>query len=285
MIAMGLSASALAQGPIAPVASRPNEITLVTVGDLILSRPCRSSPNRALSPEHEGLKHALDLLADADITYGNMETSIFDYRSFKGHPYSWDGDWMLTADPAIVTDLRTMGFDLVSRANNHALDWGIEGMRATIAALDAGGLTSAGTGETSEQATAPAYVESGIGKAAIVSMVSTYRPTTDALPPGPVAPRGRPGVNALTVTPATLVDAPTFEQLRQIACSFARYATCSHSASTLDLFGTEVRHATVGERPFHLRLQDRSGRPRSQCRGCSRGQGAIQISSGYDPRP
>jgi poly-gamma-glutamate capsule biosynthesis protein CapA/YwtB (metallophosphatase superfamily) len=39
------------------------------------------------------------------------------------------------------------GFDIMSRANNHATDWGLEGMRVTIDALNATGIVHAGVGE------------------------------------------------------------------------------------------------------------------------------------------
>ena len=57
--------------------------------------------------------------------------------------------------PAVAADLATIGFDLVGRANNHALDWGLEGMRESSRWLDQAGIVHAGVGENAGQARAP----------------------------------------------------------------------------------------------------------------------------------
>src|ERR1700685_3093915 len=103
-----------------------HDFTLAVVGDLIISRPVSQSAERL-----PGFAAVLDILHGADVSAGNMESTIFDARSFKGAPYSWDGDWTNSSLPQVAQDLRAMGFTMVSRANNHALDWGLEGMRET----------------------------------------------------------------------------------------------------------------------------------------------------------
>ena len=55
-----------------------------------------------------------------------------------------------------------MGFSIVSRANNHALDWGIEGLHETSRWLDEAGIVHAGAGETRGLARAPQYFESTV---------------------------------------------------------------------------------------------------------------------------
>ena len=73
---------------------------------------------------------------------------IFNPRTFTGAPYSGDGDWTVSALPEVAVDLREMGLAIVSRANNHAQDWGLEGMRETSHWLDEAGISHAGAGET-----------------------------------------------------------------------------------------------------------------------------------------
>src|ERR1700736_2923274 len=152
--------------------------TLTAVGDLIMSRPL--SQYAAREP---GVKSVLDILTSGDVLYGNMETSILDLRYFKGYPYSFAGDWTLSALPSVAKDLRKMGFDFVSRANNHVEDWGIEGMREASRWLDDAGIVWAGVGEDRGHARAPAFYESSKGRIGIVSFASTYLPTAAALPP------------------------------------------------------------------------------------------------------
>jgi hypothetical protein len=45
------------------------------------------------------IQRVLDILRGSDVTFGNLETTIFDPRTFEGAPYSWDGDWTNAFDP------------------------------------------------------------------------------------------------------------------------------------------------------------------------------------------
>lgn len=172
---------------------------LTAVGDCIISRP--------LSPymqTDESFSKVIQILQESDATVGNLETTIIELSKFKGYPYSWDGDWTLMSEPQVAKDLATMGFDLFSRANNHVMDWGIEGMRETSQWLDEANLIHAGAGENGALARAAHYFDSKKGRIGIVSMASSFRPTTDALPAQGTSP-GRPGINGLNVKRITVV--------------------------------------------------------------------------------
>jgi poly-gamma-glutamate synthesis protein (capsule biosynthesis protein) len=178
----------------------PDGFTLVTVGDCIISRPLSQYAAR-----DEAFRKVVEILKRADVTYGNMETSMLDLRHFGGYPYPGPEDVTLVATPEVAKDLADMGFDLVSRANNHALDWGVEGMRETSHWLEGAGIAYAGTGENLGLAQAAGYFESAKGRIALVSMASTFRPGTEALPAIAAAP-ARPGVNALTLKKSVSVS-------------------------------------------------------------------------------
>ena len=220
---------------------------LGTVGDCITSRPLSQYAER-----DEGFAMVLKILAQSTALYGNMETSIVDIPEFKGYPYSWGGDWTLRAEPAVARDLAQMGFHILSRANNHAMDWGIEGMRETTRWLDAAGLVHAGVGEDRGLARMARYFESSKGRVAIVSMASTYRPESAALQPQGAAP-GRPGVSALklrqiTVVPADVMSAlakmaPELRALREdeLPARPAEEKPASGLPKTLSLFGTDFK--------------------------------------------
>jgi poly-gamma-glutamate capsule biosynthesis protein CapA/YwtB (metallophosphatase superfamily) len=179
----------------------PDAFILVTVGDCIISRPLLQYAAR-----DEAFQKVLDILKRADVTYGNMETSIFDLRHFTGYPYPGPNDVSLVAAPEVARDLAQMGFDLVSRANNHALDWGVEGMRETSQWLETAGIGYAGAGENLGLAQAAGYFESPKGRIGLVSMASTFRPGSEALPAKDAAP-SRPGINALNVKKSITVSA------------------------------------------------------------------------------
>jgi len=79
----------------------PDGFTMTAVGDLIISRPLSQYAER-----FPNFSAALKLLTTADVTYGNLETVIFDSRTFKGSAYPWDGDWTLSSTPAVAADLK-----------------------------------------------------------------------------------------------------------------------------------------------------------------------------------
>jgi poly-gamma-glutamate synthesis protein (capsule biosynthesis protein) len=223
--------------------------TLAAVGDCIISRPLSQR-----LPSDAGFAAVVKILREADATVGNMESTILDPRQFEGYPYAGMDDWALSSAPAVARDLRGMGFDLVSRANNHAGDWGIEGMRETSRWLDEAGLVHAGAGENRGQARAARYFETEKGRIGLISMASTYRRSSEALSAAGEAP-GRPGLNALRVKRSTVVPEAIMESLVAIrgamrqerrSCEGEAAPTESVDAadslpSELSLFGTDFR--------------------------------------------
>ena len=162
-----------------------------------------------------GFAAVMDLLHQADVCCGNLETSILDIGAFAGHPYCWDGDWPLLSEPAVASDLAALGFDMFARANNHALDWGLEGMRETTDRLDAAGLVHAGAGETLGLARRATYFEAPQGRIGLVSVATTYRPTSEALRPLDATP-GRPGVSALRLRQIDILTDDEMKMLRAL---------------------------------------------------------------------
>lgn len=204
--------------------------TLALVGDMIIARPL--SKARPV-PGFEGV---LGALRGAAVTFGNLETSLVDMRIFKGAPYPFDGDWANISEPAVAEDLRAMGFDIVGRANNHVMDWGLEGMRETGAHLDEAGIVHAGTGETAALARQPAYLETPQGRVALVSFATTFRPTTEAMPPRGASP-ARPGLSALHLKLRVHVVDQAMASLAAADCAMNR-KHCGGTPDTLTLRGT-----------------------------------------------
>src|ERR1700685_2575308 len=185
----------------------PDGFTVGAVGDLIISRPL--SQYAAGLP---GFESVLGVLRGVDVLYGNLETTLFDARYFAGAPYSWNDDWTNSSEPAVAKDLKAMGIGIVSPANNHSLDWGLEGMRETNRHLDEAGIVYAGVGEDRGLARAPQFLETPKARVALVSIASTFRPTTDALPRHGAAP-GRPGLSALHVARTVVVPEAAMRSL------------------------------------------------------------------------
>ena len=219
-------------------ASVPDGFSAVAVGDLIISRPLSQHAQRL-----PAFGAVLEVLRGKDVTFGNLETTIFDPRTFAGAPYSWDGDWTNASMPEVAADLKVMGFDIVGRANNHSQDWGLEGMRETARWLGEAGIPHAGAGESHRMARAPAYFESPQGRIAVVSFASTFRPTSESMPPAATAP-GRPGLSALHVSTTTQVPRNVVEAFAKVQCSL--YGTrCKEVPREGQLFGTAFRQADL----------------------------------------
>jgi poly-gamma-glutamate synthesis protein (capsule biosynthesis protein) len=215
-------------------ASVPDGFTAVAVGDLIISRPLSQ-----YSGSLPGFGEVVKILRGSSVTVGNLETTIFDPRGFAGAPYSWEGDWTNASVPEVARDLKAMGFSIVGRANNHSLDWGVEGMRETSRWLDEAAIPYAGIGETHRAARAPAYFETPQGRIALVSIASTFRPTSESLPPATNAP-GRPGLSALRVQVTALAPRSAVEAMARVQCALYQ-AHCGDVPREGTLFGARYR--------------------------------------------
>lgn len=183
--------------------------TLSAVGDCIITRPL--TPYLGV----EGFSEIIEVLRRADAVYGNLEMSLIDADRFTGHPHAWDADYPLIGHPAVAADLAALGFQIMSRANNHTLDWGLEGMRETDRRLDEAGIVHAGTGEHAGLARAPRYLETPRGRVGLVSFASTFLPTAEALPTKTSA-RGRPGLSALKLHRKWVVPPAVMEALASL---------------------------------------------------------------------
>ena len=96
----------------------------------------------------------LDILSAADFTMGNLECPV----GTKGEPEK-DKTWIFQANPLTLEGLATAGFDVISLANNHALDYGVECLLETIEHLDSYGIAAIGAGATEEKARKPIILE------------------------------------------------------------------------------------------------------------------------------
>ena len=74
----------------------------------------------------------------------------------------------------MAADLKAMGFDLVARSNNHAGEYGYEGLLETNAWLDKAGVVYAGSGEKYASARAARFVSTPRGRVGMVATASSY---------------------------------------------------------------------------------------------------------------
>ena len=85
-----------------------------------------------------------DLVKDSDFFMGNLETT------FAGSKKKYSGYPQFNTPEQLAVDLKELGLDLVTTANNHSLDTGYAGVESTIAFLDEAGLPHTGTFNSQE---------------------------------------------------------------------------------------------------------------------------------------
>jgi poly-gamma-glutamate capsule biosynthesis protein CapA/YwtB (metallophosphatase superfamily) len=170
-------------------------LSLVAVGDII--------PSRRLSPaDNSGFAEVVRLVSRADVAVANLDTAL----TFRGAPR----EKLITvrADPAIAPDLRRMGLDVISVANNHSFDYGDVGMADTLEALESAELLHVGAGPDLTAATAPAILIANSWRIGVLGW-------TCVLPTGAAAAPRRPGQAPLPVhvsyevNPYLVMEEPT----------------------------------------------------------------------------
>ncbi|TIP18344.1 CapA family protein [Mesorhizobium sp.] len=249
--------------------------TMVAVGDLIASRPLTKG-------NHPGFDDIVKILGDADATFGNMETLIFDIRSFKGSPQAEYGGAYHISVPELGPDLRSMGFNLVSRANNHSLDWGVEGMRETSRVLDENGIVHAGVGENLSQAGASRFLETARGRVALVSLATTFTPMSRACDPAGEAP-GRPGVNALRLTQNIAVPSDVLECVRRVRDVLPGHNAGERNQSQVVLLGQTFKAADKPSFSYEADTRDVATIRRNVRRGKQFSDFCIITNHGHEP--
>ena len=189
----------------AAAAPRP-AVTFALTGDSINTRKLSVYQE----PEFTGL---IDLVRSADVAFTNLEMLFHDYESY---PMNESGGTWMRADPALVRELSWAGFDLVSRANNHAGDYGVGGMRLTTKYVREAGLVQAGVGESLAEAREARFLDSPKGRIALISTASTFPDHSRASDSRGDIP-ARPGLNPLRFTTTNTVTRDRLEALRSVA--------------------------------------------------------------------
>ena len=156
------AAQAVETDPDQPTASTlvtealPTDIIISAVGDIMLD----GSSRRVMAEQGYDYPfvHMHQYFADAQIVFGNVEGPLTD----RGTPDP-DKTFVFRSPPdEVAAALKTAGFNVVSLANNHTLDYGAEGLAQTLAALDAVGIQYAGAGADLMAARKPALLTKGV---------------------------------------------------------------------------------------------------------------------------
>jgi poly-gamma-glutamate capsule biosynthesis protein CapA/YwtB (metallophosphatase superfamily) len=182
------------------------DFTVALAGDTMLTR-------RLATFKEERFLSLAQILRGADAAFANLEGTVHTWD--EGTPGITQGTFM-TTDPKLLDDLKWFGINMVSCANNHAFDYGEDGVLANIRHLEQAGLVHAGTGKNLAEARAPGYLDTPHGRVALIAATATFRPWNQAGEQRPDL-RGRPGINPLGFETTYRVDAAAFEQLQRIS--------------------------------------------------------------------
>jgi poly-gamma-glutamate synthesis protein (capsule biosynthesis protein) len=109
----------------------------------------------------------LPVLRQADLRFANLECTLT-----QSSDRTRDGAYKafyLRARPCAVETLKQADISFASLANNHACDFGFEGLEDTLAVLAKAGIAHAGAGRTLAEARAPALLDARGLKVAVVA--------------------------------------------------------------------------------------------------------------------
>ncbi|MFH1188703.1 MAG: CapA family protein [bacterium] len=122
------------------------EITLLFVGDIMLSRGVAYQTEKNGGDGRYPFLRIADVVRGADIAFGNLEGPLSDVGTDERNLYSF------RADPKMMEGLVYAGFDVLSLANNHIGDWGHDALSDTVLRLKAANILPIGAGENYREA-------------------------------------------------------------------------------------------------------------------------------------
>jgi len=131
---------------------------------------------------------ALEVLdaVQPDARIVNLETSV------TTHDQPWPKKGIqYRMHPGNVPCLVAAGIDACALANNHVLDWSVEGLRETLASLHSHGILTAGAGEDLSEAMRPAIIEPEGGPGIVLYSIAKR---DSGLPASWTATESSPGV-------------------------------------------------------------------------------------------
>lgn len=160
------------------------DLKLVCVGDAFIARRI------GVYVDEPDVAQLFKRIKDADVSFINLEIAV---HSFEGYPIG-EGkyDAYGQADPCVADDIKELGFDVCSCANNHAMDYSEGGLKATIKNLDRVGLAHSGSGMNLAEAREPAFLDTSQG---VVSLVSACTWDLGVASHARKNIPGRPGIN------------------------------------------------------------------------------------------
>lgn len=132
------------------------KFTMTFVGDILLDK-------NYLPDEVYPFKYVEKILHESDITAGNLECPV----STRGYPnqaknpasVSSGREYIFRASPKMAESLSIAGFDVMSLANNHTMDYGPDALMDTLDFLHSFNTGAIGAGKNIYDARSPYYIQ------------------------------------------------------------------------------------------------------------------------------
>lgn len=152
----GTAAGELTLQPTASVEPTTGEPVLrfIAVGDIMLGRGVGMRLQKYGSYER-AFNDVSSVLKQGDVVFANLESPL----TKSTHSLDSKGKIVLKAKPEAVSALTSAGFNLVSIANNHMMDYYETGLFDTMSILNANHILFAGSGKNIDEARKPAIIE------------------------------------------------------------------------------------------------------------------------------
>jgi len=136
-------------------------IKIAAVGDILMwgnqVRSARTSYG-AYSFDYM-FKEVKPLLKDADLTIGNLETTLSGREKYYQRVNTIIGGPSFNCPDELAKTLKRSGFDVLTTANNHCMDRGIDGLKRTLDILDKVGIYHTGTFRSYEESTSKLIIK------------------------------------------------------------------------------------------------------------------------------
>ena len=170
-----------------PEPTREPTVTILGGGDVMLGRTI--GEGIAQNGPSWPFEQITDVLASADIAFVNLESPL----TVGGE--AAEKDFVFRGPPEAAEGLFDAGIDVVSLANNHALDYGISGLEDTWRILNEAGVGHVGSGERESVARAPVIIERSGLRIAFLAYVNTPNDSVSGFDvEGTRATEDRPGI-------------------------------------------------------------------------------------------
>ena len=116
-----------------------SQVKILAMGDMIFHQPIvknyRSNDSYDFTPIFNNISSDIN---EADLAIANFEGSVNSNRKLSGFP-------LFNFPKETIYSLKNVGFDLLSTANNHALDTGLDGIAETISHINESSMKNFGT--------------------------------------------------------------------------------------------------------------------------------------------